>query len=317
MQNILISKINIKNNPYSFSFPKESEAILKSIKQAGLLQPIILTNSMEIVCGLRRVLACKRLKIKNIDAIIINKNLPEIEIFKLNLAENLSVRKPNLIEKSNILNKLKHNFNVPQETIIKDYLPILEIPSNIKYLNNYIWINSMPDEIKNNIIEKDISIDILNGIKNWTPNTINTLFLKILSFNFGNSKILQIVNLLNEISTREQKPVDAPLQSREWKKISVNKNTPLFQKGLQMRELLIAKRYPIYTDIKNKLKHSISKLNLPKEISIMPDIFTLENNFINFKIECKQQEKLKQTTQKLAEIADSKELRELLELLKV
>jgi hypothetical protein len=317
MKNILISKIKTKTSTYSFSFPKESETLLESIKKVGVLQPVMLTNSMEIICGLKRVLACKKLRIKEIKTIIIDKKLTGIELFKLNLEESLSVKSPNLIEKSIILNKLQGEFGLTQETIIHEYLPMLEIPANIKYLNNYMWINNLSDKIKKIIIEKNISIDTLNSIKNWPKKSIDNLFIEILNFNLGNSKTLQIINLLNEISLKNEQSLESPLQLSEWRSFFKNPKIPLFQKGLHLREFLLAKRYPLHTEIKNRLKHYISKLNLPKGVSVMPDIFTLENNFISFKIECKQENDLKRSAQKLAEIADSKTMKELLELLKI
>jgi hypothetical protein len=315
MNNISLTKLN-KVNLYSFSFPDDSHSLTESIKKVGVLQPILLTKSRDIICGTRRLNSCKKLKLTTIPSITIDKDLTPLEYFVMNLEDNLSARKINIIEKSIILNKLQKDFSVPLETIISKYLPALDIPANIKYFDKYVWINNLAGNLKAEIAKKDISFDILCAIKNWPKKSINSLFVNILDFNLGNSKTLQIINLLNEISARDKKPVRTPLHTIEWKTISNNLKIPIHQKGQQLREFLLSKRYPSHTTLRNKIKYSISKLKLPKGISIMPDIYTMENNFINFKIECRQKKDLTKSAKTLSETAVKKEMQELLNLLK-
>lgn len=313
MINLPISNIKL-DKTYSFSFPLKLESLTRSIKIVGLLQPVILTDSYNVVCGTRRVISCKKLKLTDVPAIILDKNLPDLDLFKINLEDNLSTRTPNIIEKSIILNKLKNNFNVPEEIIIKDYLPILQMPSNIKYLKKYIWLDKLPVDLKNEIVIKKISIETLENMKSWPDYLIRLLF----SFNFGNTKTFQLVIILNEISLHSGKPVDEPLKSTAWLNIYNNPDIPIYQKGLKLREFLLEKRYPIYIEYKNRIRQITNKIKLPNNISLLlGELLTLENDNINLKIKCKNSEELKTAAQKLMEIADSQDLKDLIDLLKL
>lgn len=313
MRILPISNIKL-DKTYSFSFPEELESLTQSIKIVGLLQPIILTDSYNIVCGTRRVISCKKLKLKDAPAIILDKNLPDLDLFKINLEDNLSTRTPNIIEKSIILNKLKNNFKIPEEIIIKEYLPMLKIPCNIKYLEKYIRLDKLPVDLKHEIIDKDISIEILDNLKKWPDYLIKLIF----SFNFGNGKTFQLITILNEISLHSGKAVDEPLKSIEWLNIYKNPDIPIYQKGRRLREFLLAKRYPIYTEYKNKIRKTTNRIKLPDNISLLlNELLTLENDSINLKVRCKNIEDLKTAAQKLMEISDSQALAELINLLKL
>lgn len=176
-----------------------------------------------------------------------------------------------------------------------------------------MWLDKLSLNIKQEIHNRDLSIDQLAAMKDWPTGLVELIF----SFKFGNNKVLQLIQLLNDISLRDDKPIGEPLKSSEWLDIYNNPKIPIFQKGLWLRQFLLAKRYPAYTEFKEKIKRIINKFNLPKNISIDNELLSLEKNTVTFKIECKQTEDLKNAAQKLMEIADSCELKKLLDLLKM
>lgn len=175
-------------------------------------------------------------------------------------------------------------------------------------------LDKLSTELKQKITGKNLPADVIDTIKDWPVNLIEQIF----SFKLGYNKTIQVINLLKDISLRDNQSIDAPLIFPEWLTIYNNTKIPSYQKGLLLRQFLLGIRYPAYTDLRNKIKRAINKLNLPKNISLIQDeLLTLEKESISFKIECKTTEDLKNAAKKLAEISDSKEIEALLNLLKM
>ena len=75
--------------------------LVDSIRQHGLLQPLIVRpdgSTLELVCGQRRLTACKILRWKTIPCIV--REIGEKEAFEISLAENLQHKTLNPIEEA-------------------------------------------------------------------------------------------------------------------------------------------------------------------------------------------------------------------------
>lgn len=308
-----LKEIKLQDTTFCFSFPQEADNLTESISKTGLIQPPILHEN-RIVCGRRRILSCKKLGWKMISVGIIEEKQAEIEIFKLNLEDNLSTRELNIIEKSIILNKFLNLWRLSQEEIIKIYLPRLNIPPNIKYLKKYIWLEDLSNETKKMIIKNNISLDTLNITIDWPK---NILYL-VLGFGFGNNKTSEILILLRDISLKNNSPVEAPIHSEEWLRVKNNSQFSLYQKGIWLRDFLSGKRYPMHTEFKNKVKELIDRLKLPENVTIeLKNLLTWEDDTISLRLKCKKKKDLEETLKELSRLKDSPELNELLDILTI
>ena len=316
MKNIPISLIQPKSI-FTFSFPLTKDSLTKSIKNTGLIQPIILSSDLKIVCGNRRMASCLRLNMSKVPAIILNSRFSQLELFNMNIEENLSTRSINIIEKANILYKLKNAFKVTQDIIIEKYLSLLNIPQNNKYLIKYLFLYTLSKPVKCKIIENNISIDTIYKANTWPKKEINSLLSLILKFNLGSNKTSQLIELFTDIIIHKNiSYLTQILKKTEWTNIYQDPNLIPFQKGMWLRDYLISLRSPTYTKIRNEIKSVTNKLNLPKNITLLSDkLLSLEDNTITFQIICKKTEDLKETGQKLAKLSDSKELKKLEKLL--
>ena len=165
-----IKEINIadlKENPYQPRIEiKESEIkdLASSIKQKGLLQPVIMTKTnngdLIIVAGHRRVEAHKFLGKEKIKAIEIETNSHLLA--ELSLIENLQREDLDLIESAIALKRYKEEFNKSYEEIAK------EIGKSKSWIIKILNILNLPKEIiediKNNKSTKDVlALNMLNS----------------------------------------------------------------------------------------------------------------------------------------------------------
>ena len=101
------------------SFDEEAlEELSESIKQFGLLQPILVQDKKsyyEIVAGERRWRAAKKAGLKEIPVII--RELTEQEIVEISLIENIQRENLNPIEEAQAYRRLLTEFNLKQEEV--------------------------------------------------------------------------------------------------------------------------------------------------------------------------------------------------------
>ena len=122
IQNIKTSLIEPnKNQPRSVFDDEKIESLASSIKEHGVISPIIVTpidNGMyRIVAGERRWRAAKKAKIKEIPAIV--KKYSDEQVAEIALIENLQRENLNPIEEAIGYNLLTEEFNLTQEDISK------------------------------------------------------------------------------------------------------------------------------------------------------------------------------------------------------
>lgn len=121
-ENIKLVQIDkIERNPEQprkFINDEEIENLSQSIKEKGILQPIILVQKNDkymIVAGERRYLAAKKAGLSEIPAII--KNLTENEILEIALIENLQREDLNPIEEAYAFKNIIEKTNMTQEEL--------------------------------------------------------------------------------------------------------------------------------------------------------------------------------------------------------
>lgn len=152
------NEINIENiEPCNFQprteFNQEAlETLAQSIKEKGILQPLLLRKKgekYEIIAGERRWRAAKLAGLESVPAVI--KNLTDSETLEIALIENLQRENLSAIEEAEGLNRLMSEYEYTQEVIAK------VIGKSRSHIANTLRLLSLPDEIKQMIKENKLS----------------------------------------------------------------------------------------------------------------------------------------------------------------
>lgn len=119
VQNIKITKIEPDKEQPRKRFDEEKlDELANSIKQYGVIQPIIVTlkdDYYQIIAGERRWRAAKQAGLKKIPVII--KNYTEQEIVEISLIENIQREDLNPIEEAFAYKRLLEEFNLKQDEV--------------------------------------------------------------------------------------------------------------------------------------------------------------------------------------------------------
>ncbi|MFH2136429.1 MAG: ParB/RepB/Spo0J family partition protein [Patescibacteria group bacterium] len=137
---------NIRPNPKQ---PREDfgyqdlEDLINSIKEHGILQPLVVTKidgeNYELIAGERRYRAAKFLNLKTVPAIV--RTAKDQEKLELALIENIQRKNLNPIEEAKAFQRLMDEFNLTQEEVAQ------RIGKNRSTIANTLRLLNLPEEI--------------------------------------------------------------------------------------------------------------------------------------------------------------------------
>ena len=143
-----------KNQPRKKFDDEEIQKLADSIRDHGLIQPIIVRviedERFQIVAGERRWRACKMAGINEIPIIV--KEISDEETAKLALIENVQRADLNPIEEAAAYKQLIDDYGVTQEAIAK------MVGKSRSVIANAVRLLNLPDEIQEMLEDGDITV---------------------------------------------------------------------------------------------------------------------------------------------------------------
>ena len=199
------------------------EELAESIKQFGLLQPILVQDRKtyyEIIAGERRWRAAKKAGLKEVPVII--KNLTEQEIVEISLIENIQREDLNPIEEALAYKKLLTEFNLKQDEVAD------RVSKSRTAVTNSMRLLKLCDEVQQMIINDMIST--------------------------GHARALIGIEDPEEQYAIAQRILDEKLSVRDVEKLVKNLGKPKLKKPNDKDKSLEI----IYRDIEENLKQKLS-----------------------------------------------------------
>ncbi len=146
----------LRSNPYQPRTTFDQEKLMEladSIKEFGVLEPIIVTKSVkgyEIVAGERRKKASELAGLETIPAII--KDFSDEEMMQIAVLENIQREDLTAIEEAEAYSKLIKSLNITQEELAK------KIGKSRSYITNMLGLLRLPNVVKKDILDGSISM---------------------------------------------------------------------------------------------------------------------------------------------------------------
>ncbi len=157
---------------------REIEELSASIKQHGILQPLVVSplpgGEYELIAGERRLRASKILDLKTVPAIV--RKAEDQQRLELALIENIQRQDLNVIEEATAYKKLMDEFNLSQEQVA------VKVGKSRPAVSNAIRVLGLPVEIRDAVSSQKISAGHARAIAglNTAQDQID-LFRKIVS----------------------------------------------------------------------------------------------------------------------------------------
>ena len=200
------------------------EELAESIKQFGLLQPILVQDRKtyyEIIAGERRWRAAKKAGLKEVPVII--KNLTEQEIVEISLIENIQRENLNPIEEAQAYKRLLTEFNLKQDEVAE------RVAKSRTAVTNSMRLLKLCDDVQQMIIDDMIST--------------------------GHARALITIEDPEQQYAIAQQIFDEKLSVRDVEKLVKNLNKPSKAKKVVIEDKSLE---AVYQDIEENLKQKLS-----------------------------------------------------------
>ncbi len=186
---------------------EKMQALVDSIEQKGVLQPLLVrksdADSYEIIAGERRWRAAKKAGLRSVPVVIVECN--DREALEIGLIENLQRDDLNPIEEAESLKRLMMEYQKTQEEIA------YAISKSRSYVANTLRLNQLPDLVKQMIREGQITAGHARSLIN-APN-IEELAEKIIKEKLS---VRETENLTRKVKSPtkilHQQPIDPDVQ---------------------------------------------------------------------------------------------------------
>lgn len=199
-----ISLRELRPNPYQprkVFEPEAIEELKESIKEHGILQPIIARKSIkgyEIVVGERRFRAAKAAKLDKVPVVV--RELTDKQMMELAVLENLQREDLSPIEEGNAYQLLMDKLDLTQEQLAK------RLGKSRPHIANHIRLLSLPPQIQQLIIDDKITMGhgrALLGLRK--KEKLQAVVEKIIKESLNVRQLEKLIHELNENVSRETK----------------------------------------------------------------------------------------------------------------
>jgi ParB family chromosome partitioning protein len=281
---VKLSGVDLRDHSFRITTQETVDDLMDSIRHVGLLNlPVLLKKKSRhiVLCGFRRIEACRRLDRLDVKARILDSDTKTLECARYAITDNAFQRPLNLIEKSRSIRMLS-NFFTDKRRLSKE-MSLLGVPCHESVITTIKDICCFSNPLQNSILSEKISLTMALELhkmsKDLEAGFVNLFNLLNLSFN----KQREVVTLIKEIALREDIPMAQILTGQDLKRILDHEDLDKNQKIRKIRTYLKQRRYPAITRAEQVFEEHRQNLKLGTGIQLIPpDNFESPTYFLKF-----------------------------------
>ncbi len=303
---VLINNIDLSSvdhDRYLFNYRQDSNALMSSIKEVGLINPVILKKNQDadetysIICGYQRIKVCQESGYESIEAKVVD-DFTDEGLLLLSFHDNLSSRGFNEIEKAIVLKKFLET-GYSYDRLMSEIAPLLGVPPNKNIIVKHIDILALDTEIK-----KSVAVDELEPKKAFLLITLDGVERDIVwrvlfresSINVNEAK--ETIRNLLDLKQIKQVGMVELLSSKEISLIISDNKSNKRQRGERICRLIKTMRYPVISKKEDEFDNSCRELGLDNDVRVNHSRY-FEGDEIRITIRASNEEKLKANIEKL------------------
>ena len=268
-----ISPVDIDSEDLTFRITTRSdiENLPGSIQKIGLIQPPVLiakSAGYAIVCGFRRVAACRKLGWTRITARILEKTVDRFKTAQLSIADNAFQRSLNLVETSRAL-KLLDDFG-PDNQQRREAAEALGLPISRSVTPEVKKICRLPLPIQEGILTNIINLTMALELGGLDPATAEGLVRLFDQLQVGLNKQRELLLLLKEIAGRDDTSIPQLIAEKPLQEILKNAEMDRAVQRQKVRSYLRQRRFPAITKAETDYRKWVRQLKLGNNINLIP-----------------------------------------------
>ncbi len=207
-----------------FTDQQEFESLTSSIKEHGLLQPILIRpyqNSFEIVAGHRRFHACKSLRWRHIPCKI--RELSDKQAFEIQITENIQRKSMSALEEAEAFRKYVQDLGWGGVTELSK-----KIGKSEEYVSHRIQLLKLPQDIKEKIMLNKLSVSQALELTNLSHENIIQFTSHIIENDLTIRQIREVKTVYSkEKIAMDDKMINDIINLKGAKTLKITKKTSL------------------------------------------------------------------------------------------
>jgi ParB family chromosome partitioning protein len=291
----------------------DTQDLIHPIRQLGLIQPPVLVSDFpgyKIVCGFRRIAACRALGWSRITARILEETADRFQMAQLAIADNAWQRSLNLMETSRALNLLADV--CPDQRRLAQAASALGLPVNPSLVAKVKKICRLPCKIQESILAGTVGMSMALALAELEQPDGEALLGLFNELKVGLNKQRELLILLKEIAGRENRSVQQLIAEQPLQEILTNARLDRAVKRQKIRSFLQQRRYPSISKAAADYAERIKLLDLGCNINLIPPI-NFEDTDFTMTLRFNNRENLRDLKKKIEELIAHPALAEILE----
>ena len=312
-QTISLDDVDAEDLTFRITTCSEIEDLLGSIQKIGLIQPPVVAANpagYTIVCGFRRIAACRKLGWIRITARILKKTVDPFKTALISIADNALQRPLNLVETSRAL-KLLDNFG-PDRQQRKEAAEALGLPISPSFASAVKKVYRLPLPVQDGILCETINLSMALELGELDRLAAEGLVLLFNQLKVGLNKQRELLELLKEIAEREEIAIQQLLSEKPLQEILENVEMDRAVKRHEVRSFLRQRRFPAITKAEAQYHKWAKQLKLGNNINLIPPK-DFEGSAFNLNLRFNNRQDLCDLNKKIEEIIQNPALGKILD----
>jgi len=268
---VLLTDIDSGDRTFRVTTRDDNEDLIASIRQVGLIQPPVLiarSAGYSIVCGFRRIAACRQASLTRITAGVLGKRTDRFKAAQVSIADNAFQRSLNLVETSRAL-KLLEDFSPDDQQRITA-AAALGLPTSRSVVADIKRICHLPLQVQEGILTNTIDLSMaleLGGLDRKDAAELVSLFEQL---KIGLNKQRELLLLTKESAERDNTTILKLLTAKSLQEILKDVEMDGAVKRQKVRSYFRQRRFPSVTKAEDEYRKRVKQLKLGNHIVLIP-----------------------------------------------
>jgi hypothetical protein len=310
---ISFEEIDAENEMFRISEELDPPAMLDSLREIGQLNPVVLLEQGArkiVVCGFRRLRAMRKLGKPQILARILPGDCEPVRAYKMALWDNISQRELNPLEKARVLFGLRSRVGVPDDSIIRNYMPLLALSPAENILRSFLLLHGTQPELRKCFAEGHLTHGSLEVIATMPEAAQARIAFLMRTIRLSASSQKKFLGLLEDLADSADAQPDALLDGPEILDIANDSRLSPFQRGEKIYEVLHRRRNPRLSQATDRFLAQLRGFRFPGSIRIRAHPF-FEEPGLHVEFDASNPECFRDLAAMLEQAAESAEFKNL------
>jgi hypothetical protein len=298
-----LDQIDFTDEIFRISDDLLPERFVNSIQEIGQVNPVVLLSGRSpkftIVCGFRRLHAMRRLGMPEATARLENGSATRVQLLSTALYDNLSHRTLNCFEQARVLCKLGE-LGVPEEILVSRYMSALGLKPRRDALDGTLRLLGLSPDLRALFLADRLTETSIQRLAAYSEDVQGSFACLLHSIRLSAMMQRKTLDLIEDLAAMADPGIAGVFADAGLRRILEDRTIPAPQKGEQVHDYLMRKRYPRLSQAREDFQKTRDMLGLPGTIHIASDPY-FETQRVRFSFEVSGADQLRSVAAILGE----------------